>query len=85
MDPMKQNSHNTYATQRIVIQQPKRNTMYVERKNFILSKNSNRNNYREHCINQIPCTAVLGGGGGRPLPPQGAGKNECCGLVAKKR
>lgn len=36
--------------------------MHVERKNFILSKNSNRNNYREHCINQIPCTAVLGGG-----------------------
>lgn len=35
-----------------------------ERKNFMLSKNSNRNNYREHCINQIPRTALSEGWGG---------------------
>lgn len=58
--------------------------MDVERKNFILSKNSNRNNYREHCINQIPRTVVLGGGWIGRHPQRGKGKNECCGLTAKK-
>lgn len=47
----------------------------------MLSKNSNRNNYREHCINQIPRTAVSEGWGG---VFGGIEKNECCGLAAKK-
>lgn len=44
----------------------------VQRKNFILSKNSNRNNYREHCINQIPRT-VLSGVGGEEVGADGRG------------
>lgn len=36
-------------------------------------KNSNSNNYREHCINQIPRTAVsrVGGVGATPPPLRG--------------